>query len=283
MLLQGGVDSPVVENIPPMMPQSRTRNCPSGMCCSLTVTIRELVSYFRKMPETPWLPAAWFISRSWETQSTGVQFPPLCFTLYSGFSFSFHFPLSLTRSVTENWCVSAEILCVLSLVGTTVMKYWNIWLSGNHKERTVKHFTSLFFNRFQGESVWKLKLSLRSSFLSQLPVQYLYRRLINPAVNSVLLLWGGKALHHVLNSLLQRLTVKGDFLCAVQRIDDARDLLAERQMVYSMGEVVRWDERKFEVRWRWKRKEEKVWAEKSIQSPQVVNNGKFKISWLRLS
>lgn len=56
---------PVVEKIPPTMPHSRTRNCHSGMCCSLTVTIRELVSYFTKMPETPWLPAAWFITRSW--------------------------------------------------------------------------------------------------------------------------------------------------------------------------------------------------------------------------
>lgn len=46
-------NSPVVENMPPMMPHSRTRNCQSGMCCSLTVTIRELVSYFTKMPETP--------------------------------------------------------------------------------------------------------------------------------------------------------------------------------------------------------------------------------------
>lgn len=36
---------------------------------------------------------------------------------------------SLTLSVTENWCVSADILYVLSLVGTTVMKYWYIWLS----------------------------------------------------------------------------------------------------------------------------------------------------------
>lgn len=39
------------------------------------------------------------------------------------------FTAPLTRSVTENWCVSADILCVTSLVGTTVMKYWYIWLS----------------------------------------------------------------------------------------------------------------------------------------------------------
>lgn len=56
--------SPVVEKIPPTMPHSRTRNCHSGMCCSLTVTISELVSYLTKIPETPWLPAAWFITRS---------------------------------------------------------------------------------------------------------------------------------------------------------------------------------------------------------------------------
>lgn len=35
----------------------------------------------------------------------------------------------LTRSVTENWCVLVEILRVTNLVGTTVMKYWYVWLS----------------------------------------------------------------------------------------------------------------------------------------------------------
>lgn len=55
---------PVVEKMPPTMPQSRTRNCHSGMCCSVTFTIRELMSYFIKIPDTPWLPAAWFITRS---------------------------------------------------------------------------------------------------------------------------------------------------------------------------------------------------------------------------
>lgn len=54
--------------MPPTIPHSRTRNCHSGMCCSVTVTVRELVSYFTKMPETPWLPAAWFITRSWKSQ-----------------------------------------------------------------------------------------------------------------------------------------------------------------------------------------------------------------------
>lgn len=37
--------------------------------------------------------------------------------------------LKRTRSVTEYWCVSAETLYVLSLVGTMVIKYWNMWLS----------------------------------------------------------------------------------------------------------------------------------------------------------
>lgn len=46
-------DPPVVEKMPPTIPHSRTRNCQSGMCCSVTVTVRELVSYFTKMPETP--------------------------------------------------------------------------------------------------------------------------------------------------------------------------------------------------------------------------------------
>lgn len=55
---------PVVEKMPPMMPQSLTRNCQRGMCCSVTLTISELISYFMKIPETPWLPAAWFITRS---------------------------------------------------------------------------------------------------------------------------------------------------------------------------------------------------------------------------
>lgn len=79
-----------------MMPQSRTKNCQKGMCSSVTVTISELMSYFMNIPDTPWLPAAWLIT--------------------------------LSLSVTENWWVSAEILYVWSLVGTTVIKYWNIWL-----------------------------------------------------------------------------------------------------------------------------------------------------------
>lgn len=62
---QPSLRPPVVEKIPPTMPHSRTRNCHRGMCCSLTVTISELVSYLTKMPETPWLPAAWLITRSW--------------------------------------------------------------------------------------------------------------------------------------------------------------------------------------------------------------------------
>lgn len=37
--------------------------------------------------------------------------------------------IQLTLSVTENWWVSAEILYVCNFVGTTVIKYWNIWLS----------------------------------------------------------------------------------------------------------------------------------------------------------
>lgn len=51
-----------------------------------------------------------------------------CFSIFS-VSHLFSHQVWLTRSVTENWCVSADILYVFSLVGTTVMKYWNIWLS----------------------------------------------------------------------------------------------------------------------------------------------------------
>lgn len=58
------VGLPVVVKMPPTMPQSRTRNCHRGMCCSVTLTMSELMSYFIKMPDTPWLPAAWFITRS---------------------------------------------------------------------------------------------------------------------------------------------------------------------------------------------------------------------------
>lgn len=58
--------------MPPMMPQSLTRNCHRGMCCSVTLTISELISYFIKIPETPWLPAAWFITRSCGT-AKGIQ------------------------------------------------------------------------------------------------------------------------------------------------------------------------------------------------------------------
>lgn len=55
---------PVVEKMPPIIPQSRMRNFQRGMCCSVTLTMRELMSYFIKIPETPWLPVAWFITRS---------------------------------------------------------------------------------------------------------------------------------------------------------------------------------------------------------------------------
>ena len=151
-----------MENMPPMMPHSRTRNCHSGMCCSLTVTIRELVSYFTKMPETPWLPAAWFITRSLATDSIKFTTPSRCTHSFLILSVShylfliflvtswvsvFKFYVLLTRSVTENWCVSADILCVFNLVGTTVMKYWNIWLSGigSHSKGTMKILNILCF------------------------------------------------------------------------------------------------------------------------------------------
>lgn len=124
---------PVVENIPPIIPHSRTRNCHSGMCCSLTVTIRELVSYLRKMPETPWLPAAWFITRSFNKRRTATV--RTLFRLYPTRSILSAALSPLTRSVTENWCVSAEIRYVFNLVGTTVMKYWYIWLSAVRMER----------------------------------------------------------------------------------------------------------------------------------------------------
>lgn len=65
---------PVVEKMPPTMPHSRTRNCQKGMCCSVTVTISELRSYFMKIPETPWLPAAWLITRSCSAEAgTGTE------------------------------------------------------------------------------------------------------------------------------------------------------------------------------------------------------------------
>lgn len=46
----------------------------------------------------------------------------------------------LTRSVTENWCVSADILCETNLVGTTVMKYWYIWLSTGKDVNRIRSF-----------------------------------------------------------------------------------------------------------------------------------------------
>lgn len=103
------LDSPVVEKIPPTMPHSRTRNCHSGMCCSLTVTISELVSYLTKIPETPWLPAAWFITRSWRDRERerGLGAGEWSEASYSGRKNKW---VHLTRSVTENWCVSADIL-----------------------------------------------------------------------------------------------------------------------------------------------------------------------------
>lgn len=68
----GTIHLPVVVNMPPMMPHSLTRNCQKGMCCSVTLTISELISYFMKIPETPWLPAAWFIPRSCRATDTNA-------------------------------------------------------------------------------------------------------------------------------------------------------------------------------------------------------------------
>lgn len=42
-----------------------------------------------------------------------------------------------TCSVTEYWFVSAETLYVFSLVGTMVMKYWNMWFAGGNKQKTI--------------------------------------------------------------------------------------------------------------------------------------------------
>lgn len=55
-------------------------------------------------------------------------------SLLDFFISTFFYFLLLTLSVTENWWVSAEILYVWSLVGTTVIKYWNIWLSRRKKK-----------------------------------------------------------------------------------------------------------------------------------------------------
>lgn len=64
---------PVVEKIPPTIPQSLTKNCQNGMCSSVTVTIRELRSYFINIPETPWLPAAWLMMRSYREAKGGKR------------------------------------------------------------------------------------------------------------------------------------------------------------------------------------------------------------------
>lgn len=61
----------------------------------------------------------------------------------------FFYFLLLTLSVTENWWVSAEILYVWSLVGTTVIKYWNIWLS-----RRKKKSYCWIRNRVQGHLIY---------------------------------------------------------------------------------------------------------------------------------
>ena len=57
---------PVTTKTPPIIPQSRTKNCQKGWCCSLTRIFNEFKSYLKNMPETPWLPLAWFIVLFWK-------------------------------------------------------------------------------------------------------------------------------------------------------------------------------------------------------------------------
>lgn len=176
--------SPVVEKIPPTMPHSRTRNCHSGMCCSLTVTISELVSYLTKIPETPWLPAAWLITRSWRVRGGSVSHrrSDTQGEETSGF-------ISPAQSRRTGACLQISCMC------------WVWW----------------------GRLWWSTGTS-----------GYLQQKGKNQrGSNSVLTMLS-------LVLLLSRLTVQGDLLCPVQRTDDARHLLPERQMVYSMGEVVHW-------------------------------------------
>lgn len=77
-------------------------------------------------------------------------FKPLCPSLILLLGIELYY-FSLTRSVTENWCVSADILYVFSLVGTTVMKYWNIWLS-----EKLLYFR--FLHSFQKGQICKIQL-----------------------------------------------------------------------------------------------------------------------------
>lgn len=98
----------------------------------------------------------------------------------------------LTRSVKENWCVSADTLCVTNLVGTTVMKDWYISTGKRVSYR-------LRFRQFQENQ------------------------------------------HHLFfyfTFKVSKLTFGGNFLCTIERINDARYLLPERQLVYPIRKVV---------------------------------------------
>ena len=58
---------PDVANIPPMIPQRRTKNCNNGLNSSLTLTLRDERSYLTNIPGTPWLPFEWLMVRFCKT------------------------------------------------------------------------------------------------------------------------------------------------------------------------------------------------------------------------
>lgn len=54
---------PEVANMPPTIPQRRTKKPQKDLRWLSTRTINDDMSYLKNIPEIPWLPASWFISR----------------------------------------------------------------------------------------------------------------------------------------------------------------------------------------------------------------------------
>lgn len=113
---------PEVEKIPPMMPHSLTRNKEKGICSSVTLTINGLSLYLIKIPDTPCLPFSLLTTRSYMTGNMTISNTHFHRHTYTNACTN---TLEPTCSVTENWCMFTETPDVCSLVGTTVIKYWN--------------------------------------------------------------------------------------------------------------------------------------------------------------
>lgn len=110
---------PEVEKIPPMMPHNLTRNTERGICSSLTLTINGLSLYLIKIPDTPWLPFSWLITRSYMTGGNMINSNTLL-----------HWYTCTGTHITYPFC-NRKLVHV----------HWNIWcvqLGGNNCDKILK-------------------------------------------------------------------------------------------------------------------------------------------------